>query len=211
MRTRSDARVAEQCVDARVLRIPVKFMTRRSDAGFMASLLRGACGRADVAYLHLCTGLHEDHAFRELLRFLASGVWAVNLGELCLSPSQRKQLLVALSDTDVTHMFYECTALDVGEKEAFLTTVRANRRKHTRWILREGDAEHNAVVLSCTNMWFDPVNHGVNKRNVSKLGFGSGNDAPMSQLRKCKARAEQRRPSKKSRAQRHPGSVDTPR
>ena len=94
-----------------------------------------------------------------------SVLWAVNLGELKLSEPQLDALCAALSHArcGVTHMFYECTNLPEGRKDALRAIVRANRAKHGRWKLGP-DEDQNAVVKSCVKCWFNATSHPCNKR-----------------------------------------------
>lgn len=150
-----------------VLSIPARYHSRRASPAFVRTLLQAAAesgATVHVAYLHMCTGLNEDlDALLCLLR--RTRVWAVNLGELDLSPEQLDRLLGAVSNSDVTHMFYECERMTPERKVAFRDAIRCNRRKHRRWVLcdpADPACPHCASVRACTHMWFDPMLHSVN-------------------------------------------------
>ena len=149
-------------VTRRILRVPCDAVRTRSDPSVLIDVLRAAAGSVDVAYLHMCTGLHDPDAFDALCGFLTSGVWAVNLGELSFTSAQLAALLQTIRASDVTHMFYECASLPTGFKDALREAIRSNRKKHDRWRLQEGDEASNYCVRHCTQMWFDPMEHTVN-------------------------------------------------
>lgn len=137
-------------------------MHARSEPNALVRALDEACGLVDVAYLHACSGLNDPTAFRALLRFLESGVWAVNLGELQFEEEQLRLLLQCVKASDITHMFYECDALPPGRKDEFLAAIRSNRSKHDRWVIKPGRHAMNLSISNCTHMWFNPAEHTVN-------------------------------------------------
>lgn len=144
-----------------VLRVPASLMANRDDAQFVQRVLEEGAG-CEVAFLHMCTGFHDPLAFRKLCAFLKTPpLWAANLGELSFDPEQLEELLATVQASEVTHMFYECDALPDGVKTALRDAIRANRAKHTRWHLTGG--AHDTIVHQCTNMWFDPIRHKVNR------------------------------------------------
>ena len=130
----------------------------------------------DVAYLHGCTGLHDADAFRALVRFLRRGkVWAVNLGELEFEEAQLDELTRALEESNVTHMFYECANLDARRKDAMREAVRTNRSKHRRWSMADMEEEEGRLsILACRQMWFNPMDHTVNRPFVGERKEGGG-------------------------------------
>lgn len=154
----------KKCLSARVLTgIGTYFWRQRRDPQWLVAFLEAATtARIDVAYLQGCTGVHDDRGFRALLSFLSGGVWAVNLGELQLSEAQLARLLECIQVSDVTHMFYECDNLPAGYKERFRDAIRSNRTKHSRWKLSSVDNEGKRSIVSCLNMWFDPIKHTAN-------------------------------------------------
>lgn len=141
-----------------ILRVPPSFMKNRNESEFLIALLEAAQGwTVSVAYLHMCTGLHHQTAFSKLLVFLrTTNLWAINLGELEFTAEQLEELLCAIQNSLITHMFYECDALPLGMKDRFRHAIRHNRRKHNMWQLGHG---HDPAIRNCTNMWFDPLNH----------------------------------------------------
>jgi hypothetical protein len=158
--------ILERCMNGRVLyKIGASFYSDRQDEKWMEAMMRNLCEvEVDVAYLHGCTGLHGESAFRALLDFLRKGqVWAVNLGELELGEAQLDELTKALEESSVTHMFYECESLGPGRKDAMREAVRRNRSKHRRWSMADvGDEEGRRSILQCRQMWFNPMSHAVN-------------------------------------------------
>lgn len=129
-----------------------------------------------VAYLQGALPL-QGPFFSTLLDWLKMGhIWAVNLGELNFSRPQMSALFATIKESNVTHMFYECTV--AGEwKEEFKDAIRANRAKHGRWRLSR-DHVQNHVIMQVNKNWFNPTSHLVNKLFVDRntQGWPSGTD-----------------------------------
>lgn len=115
-----------------------------------------------VAYMQGSTAITDDDCFEDFVNWIKEGVvWGLNIGEIRFSEEQLQRMTEVLKNSNITHMFYECTFMTPKMKRQWRDIIRGNRRKHRRWSLEGGQP---AVVLACKNMWFNPVNHTTNKK-----------------------------------------------
>ena len=92
----------------------------------------------------------------------------LNIGEIQLSEHQMERLKAALKKSTVTHMFYECNFCSADDKVELRGIVRANQRKHKRWIYKRAGGEGNDTVINeMEKCWFNPKNHAINELAIA--------------------------------------------
>ena len=146
-----------------IFRITPTLHTERTNPITLARVFKQlrAKGNVQVAYIQGSTALNDPRCFQAFKEWVLDGVvWALNIGEIRFKPSQLDCRTQVLKQSNITHMFYECTYMPPGLKTKWRSIIRRNRRKHVQWTVQHGNP---AIISRCKNMWFNPSNHKANK------------------------------------------------
>jgi hypothetical protein len=107
----------------------------------------------EVAYLQQIAPLATEEVFCALCRWVATSdrLWAINLAGVPFSAERIEHFIVALSQSNVTHINLECPELTPCMRARLVLAARENQSKHDWW-----RTEANPVASKVCGMWVNP-------------------------------------------------------
>jgi hypothetical protein len=105
--------------------------------------------------------------FKNLLAYICAGrLIALNLGELYFTHEDFQKLINALNNSKVCYIY---TQGDAKERRDIKAAVKANRPKTNRYLFRDDDCEHNAMLQDVKDCFYNPSSLPENKATMAKL------------------------------------------